>query len=103
MKTIVGKKYITSDNSYSVNVSNPSKDVRLAGTLKPLTAPKEAIILTEPFKHEIKGYRTDSVSDFINVEYEGDIIRVLYYEGNIDACLKIRIKEDMDTVEKFKL
>ena len=92
-ESIIGKPYIASDNSYLVNLSYPSRNVRLAGTS--IEDPKLAKILTDPYKVNI---RTDIHRDigvnhtFIQVEYKGDTIRVLYQPHNITDDLVNRIK-----------
>ncbi|AGO47359.1 hypothetical protein Phi19:1_gp069 [Cellulophaga phage phi19:1] len=92
MKNIIGKTYIASDNSYSINLTYPQRDCRLAGCN--LSRPKATKIVSEPYLFRIKSNVMDEgfEHEFINVEYNGDIFRVLYNERNINASLADRIK-----------
>lgn len=87
----IGKKYIARDNSYCLNLSDThGDDYRLAGTHN--EDPKEAEIVSEPYKFDIKSssgeYRTHT---FINVKYNGDIIRILFDERCVDNELEDRL------------
>lgn len=93
MKTLIGKKYIAVDNSYCLNLTNQDRDYRLAGTY--VDEPKEATIISEPYKEVVESVVGGKKEyEFINVEYEGDTIRVLYHENAVDANLNERINEN---------
>lgn len=54
-KSIIGKNYIPNDTSYSINLSYPTRDVRLAGSSNPMNGeilenPKECKIVSEPYE-----------------------------------------------------
>src|SRR5690349_17704181 len=89
MKTIIGRKYIARDNSYSLNLTYQKRDYHLAGTFN--ENPKEALIVSEPYKQTIESWDIKKELEFINVEYEGDTIRVMYFESAVDDDLQERI------------
>lgn len=93
METLIGKKYVSFDNSYTLNLTNQNRDYRLAGMHG--ENPKEATIVSEPYKQIIDSIVDGKKEyDFINVEYEGDTIRVLFYEKAVDADLQERIEKN---------
>lgn len=93
MESIIGKKYIAIDNSYSLNLTNQKRDYRLAGTGN--DNPKEAIIISEPYKQDVECIVSGIKSyDFINVKYEQDTIRVLYHEQAVEADLQECIRKN---------
>lgn len=105
-ESLIGKTYIASDNSYCVNLSYPERDYRLAGTLKPYQPPREAIIVSEPYPFMINFYRGVPEKArkhiFINVEYQHDIIRVLYFSHNVEANLESRLQKDLERQEELR-
>jgi hypothetical protein len=90
MESLIGKKYISSDNSHSKNLTG-KEDYCLAGT--DISKPKEAIIVSEPYKEKIFYFKQEFEYTFINVNYKKNTIRVLYFEKNVNVDLKTRIKE----------
>ncbi|QQO97027.1 hypothetical protein Nekkels1_27 [Cellulophaga phage Nekkels_1] len=101
MKNIIGKTYIANDNSYSINLTYSNRDCRLAGCY--ISKPKLAKIVSEPYTFRIKSNVMDEGFEhkFINVEYNGDIFRVLYNERNINASLSDRIKSHNELREMY--
>ena len=87
----IGKKYIANDNSYCLNLSDPhGADYRLAGTID--EDPKEAEIVSEPYEFDIKSFKGEyRTYTFINVKYNGDIIRILFDERWVDNKLEDRL------------
>ena len=102
-KSIIGKKYIASDNSYLINLTYPGRDVRLAGMVG--ENPKEAKIVSEPYMFGIRTFTDEEavLETFINVRYKKDIIRVLYHEDNVNACLGGRIQSNFNNHRGFFL
>jgi len=95
MKTIIGKTYIANDNSYIENLTDKNRDHRLAGTCFEL--PKQAIILSEPYTKLIKCVGlSDKEYLFIDVEYLGDKISVLYNEQCVDKNLQEVIRKRLE-------
>ena len=99
-----GKKYIPSDTSYFINLTYPTRDHRLAGTMVGEQEPKECEIVSEPYEFEIL---TDILGEpithwFINVKYKKDICRVLFKECNVDADLEQRIEKHYDRIQIYK-
>lgn len=93
MESIIGKKYIAVDNSYSLNLTNQRREHWLAGTVN--DNPKEAIVISEPYKQNVECVVSGIKSyEFVNVEYEGDTIKVMYHEKAVDADLEERIRKN---------
>ena len=97
MKSIIGQSYISNDNSYMINLTTPEIDYRLAGTLLG-DNPIVTKIISEPYEFGIKSIANNELKtyQFINVEHDGYIFRVLYQENNVNADLeetKKRLKE----------
>lgn len=93
---ILVKKYIANDNSYCLNLSNPDgPDYRLAGTIN--EDPKEAEIVSEPYEFDIKSFKGEyRTHTFVNVKYNGDIIRILFDESCVDGNLEERITRNQE-------
>ena len=95
-ESIVGKTYIASDNSYSLNLSNPGKNRYLAGNNVGEKA-KETIIVSELYDFtivsNIEGNPPKSYK-FVNVKLGEEIIRVLFYERNVNVNLGIRLERN---------
>lgn len=90
MESIIGKKYIPCDNSYSVNITStsghPYKNERLL--LAACIANDEKInictIISEPFLCNVKSFDGSIISEkMIAVEYENTTSLVLFYESQI--------------------
>lgn len=98
MKSLIGQKYISSDNSYHLWLSrdtyNQDKGLpELAGTL--FKNPVETIIVSEPYEQEVLNVVEERVTkQFINVRYQRDICRVLFYVDNVGADINKRIAEN---------
>lgn len=94
-KTLIGKKYVPHDNSYCKNLTNPYRDYRLAGN-KIGEDPKECIIVSDIYNLEIECNASGKfyIYVFIDVEYNGDTIRVLFKEKNVQANIKERIEQN---------
>lgn len=93
MESIIGKKYVAIDNSYSLNLTDQKREHYLAGT--GFDNPKEAIIVSEPYKQDVECIVSGIKSyDFINVKYEQDTIRVMYHKQAVEADLEERIRKN---------
>jgi hypothetical protein len=88
--SIIGKKYIPSDNSWAVNITKAgdypykSEQSHLAGTYN--TNPKTTIIVSEPFMcNTLTTVRKDSKHKhlMILVEFQEETHAVLYDASNI--------------------
>jgi hypothetical protein len=88
-KSIIGRKYIPCDNSYTVNLTSSSNfpyknntTIYLAGTARG-DEPKECIILTEPFKCSIvtMSKETYDIETMVVVQYKDTTHITLYYES----------------------
>lgn len=90
MKSIIGKKYIPSDNSYAVNVTQCGDIIKdadrssLAGDY--LTQAVECIIVSEPFLCNVITVRISNPKDIrlmIMVDYDGETHMVMFNKNNI--------------------
>lgn len=119
MKTesIIGKRYSTLDNSWSLNLTRPlmrdshigyiENNPRLAGTYN--SSPIGSTIITEPFKifveSPIKG-NPDLERDFIIVNIDGsnESALVMYYPSGVEGYLQSKNDyTDFKIVEPLKL
>ncbi len=89
-KSIIGKKYIPQDNSYSVNLTSssgyPYKNdftTYLAGALFQDHTPKVCTILTEPFECAVTGLDKIKLEIMIIVEYNNTTHMTMYFEQGI--------------------
>lgn len=95
-QSIIGKLYLPSDNSYSVNLTSCSnysyKNDRtkyLAGAIELKLLPKEVTIISEPFLCKVNtSINTNKKMPMILVkDSDGDIHSTLFYEKNINRKL----------------
>lgn len=101
-KSLIGKKYIPRDNSFILILS---RDIyrkslissRLAGSINEL--PKECIIISEPYKQKVG----DDIHEFINVSYNNDEFRVLFYQSDVDANIIEKNKQHKNFINSLKL
>ena len=84
-ESLIGKFYLPSDNSYSVNLTSSSNNpyendqLYLAGTFN--TNAKLCTIVSEPFMCYINtSIGTSKLVEMILVEYDGQTSSILYYE-----------------------
>lgn len=105
MESLIGKNYVASDNSYSVNLTYPTRVHKLAGTNVPLQNPIIAKIVSEPYQFKIRPTQSkiENIHWFINVEHQNDIIRVLYQERNVNADIKERIRSQERMIDDMNL
>jgi hypothetical protein len=91
-ESIIGKKYIPCDNSWSVNVTasgdHPYKNEPkyLAGAIGLELEAKVVTIVSEPFKCNVSTFgMTDpkSVKDMVMVEYEKETFMVMFKQSQI--------------------
>ena len=90
-----GKKYVSSDNSYTKNLTG-YENYYLAGNLLG-DIPKETIIVSEPYKEKIETgifSKNEKECFFIDVKYKKDTLRVLFYEKNVDRDLQSAISKN---------
>lgn len=67
----IGKIYMPIDNSYILNLTDPTKEKLMHG--------KETIIVSMPYTCPIMFLGKIIKREFINVSYEGEFHRVMYF------------------------
>ena len=89
---IIGRTYLASDNSYLLNLTNPEKDFRLAGTHKyneegtgfVKDNPRiPAMIVSEPYECMVEFLGKFHLRTFVNVQHGDYTIRVLFDKRNV--------------------
>ena len=89
---IIGRTYLANDNSYLLNLTNPEKDFRLAGTSKydeeGMCFVKDqpripVMIVSEPYECSIETYGGFRLCTFVNVQHGDYTIRVLFDKRNV--------------------
>ena len=88
----IGKKYVPSTNVGSVNINNGVPHF-LAGNDSEWI-PQETIIVSEPYYHEVSVLSghvpTSKKVRYVNVKFQGEVVRVQFYEFNVNANLTRR-------------
>lgn len=85
------KNYIPLDNSYILNMTGDKEEL-LAGSA--MSDPKETLIVSEPYREELETYNGLRDYEFINVQYKGDVYRVLYFPWRVDYSIQEAIEEN---------
>ena len=88
-ESIIGKKYIPTDNSWSVNVTTASEcpwkneQRYLSGTMDCNFIPVECTIVSEPFFAKVMSYKQIREQLMIAVDYNNETHIVLFFPSQI--------------------
>lgn len=90
-ESIIGLRYVLADSSYAICISRKQEH-----TISLVS--KFSKIVSEPYQVRVgntKTYKEGFVYDFIQVEYKGDIYRVLYFKDDVKLIKPVRIHDEI--------